>query len=65
MKEIRIPHAAIADPQTITGVNKRVFAEHGVDFVKHDATHEDDHTRGVRIVKVRTRKLFGPWSRRG
>lgn len=58
-KEIRIPHAEIADPQTITQVNVRKFKEAGLDIHKNEVDRlEDDHRRGERILTVRNPKFF-------
>lgn len=66
MKEIRIPHREIRDPQTITKRNVRAFTEAGLDIHRHEVESiDDDFSRGERCLKVRDRKLFGPWSKRG
>ncbi len=53
-KEIRIPYSQIANPQTITDVNRRAFKEAGLDIHKHDVREiHDDHTRGVRVMKIK------------
>lgn len=57
-REIIIKHDEIRDPQTITDVNKKVFAENGLDFNKHEATFEDDNDKGVRVMRVKNRKVF-------
>ena len=53
-KEIRIPYSRIANPQTITDVNKRAFKEAGLDIHKHDVREmHDDHSRGERVMKIK------------
>lgn len=65
-KEIILPYDEIASPQTITERNIRAFREAGLDIHRHEVTElTDDHDRGVRRLKVRAVKFFGPWSRRG
>lgn len=54
-KEFRIPFDKIADPQSITGVNEREFAKHDCDFSRDPATHEDDHDKGERVIRVKKR----------
>lgn len=56
--EIIIPHDKIRDPQTITDVNREAFAEKGLDLLKNEATFEDDHDKGVRVMQVSNRKVF-------
>ena len=59
-KEIRIPHARIQDPQTITRVNAEAFKKAGLDIhVNGVESLEDDHKRGERILRVhKTTKYF-------
>jgi hypothetical protein len=69
-KEIRIPHAEIRDPQTITDVQERAFEAHGLDMHRHEVDELiDDHARGERILKVKTPRMFLtvpdlPWTRK-
>lgn len=65
-KEILIKHKEISDPQTITGVMERKFAEAGCDVMKHEHTSvEDDFDKGVRKVTINNKKVFAvpdlPW----
>jgi hypothetical protein len=64
-KEVSVKHEDIRDPQTITKVVDKAFREKGLDMHRHEATHEDDHTRGTRTYKIKNVKYFGPWSHRG
>jgi hypothetical protein len=65
-KEILIDHKDIADPQTITAVNEKKFKEAGLDMHKNEVDAlEDDHKKGVRRLKIRNPKYFGPWRHRG
>ena len=69
-KELKIAHDKIRDPQTITQVQEQVFAEHSLDMHKHEVDRlEDDHTKGVRILTVKTPRSFFsvpdlPWTRK-
>lgn len=58
-KEIRIPMDEIQNPQTITGINRRKFAEHGSDY-HIDEVREivDDYDKGIRIIKVETKRHY-------
>lgn len=65
-KELVIPHSEIRNPDTITQRNIRAFKEAGLDMKLHEVDSlEDDHSKGVRVLKVRKVKFFGPWSHRG
>jgi hypothetical protein len=65
-KEIRIPHAEIKDPQTITQRNIRAFKEAGLDIHRHEVDElVDDRSTKTRVLKVRNIKYFGPWKHRG
>lgn len=65
-KEIIIPHDEIGNSQTITDVNIRKFKERGLDIHKHEVVDlTDDHSKGVRRLKIRNVKYFGPWRHRG
>lgn len=58
-KELRVPHDRLRDPQTITGEQRRAFAERGLDFLRDEVVrHEDDHDRGERVYSVRARRTF-------
>ncbi len=53
-KEIRIRYSQIANPQTITDVNRRTFKEAGLDIHKHDVrVIHDDHDHSVRVMKIK------------
>jgi hypothetical protein len=65
-KEIHVPFEALGNAQQITGVNKRLFAEHDMDIHKNEVVDLiDDHDTKKRIYKLRKVKFFGPWSHRG
>lgn len=65
-KELVIPHDEISDPQKITQRNERLFKAHGLDIHKNEVDElVDDHKKGVRILKIRNVKFFGPWNHRG
>jgi hypothetical protein len=65
-KEIHVPFDKIADPQTITSVNKKLFAERDLDIHKNEVVDLiDDHSLQKRVYKIRKVKYFGPWSHRG
>ena len=64
-KEIRIPHAELSDPQTVTQVNVRKFREQGLDIHKNEVDElVDDHDKNVRVLKIRNPK-FLDMGRRG
>ena len=61
VKEIRLKHEDISDPQTITQVQEKAFKEVGLDMHKDELTSEeliDDHDKKVRILRVRGRRTF-------
>ncbi len=59
IKEIRIPHSEIQNPQTITDVNRRAFKEAGLDIHKHDVREmHDDHDRGERVMKIKKQTKY-------
>lgn len=65
-KELRIPHDQISDSQTITKRNEEIFKEHGMSIHTHEVDGlEDDHKKGVRILKVRNVKYFDLGRRSG
>lgn len=65
-KEWHVPFDKISDPQTITQENVKLFEEKGYNIHTLEVDKiEDDHEKKVRIMKVRPRKYFGPWSHRG
>lgn len=65
-KEIHVPFADLSNPQTITGVNKKMFADHDMDIHKNEVVDLiDDHSAQKRVYKIRKVKYFGPWSHRG
>ena len=58
-KEFRIPHDAIATPQTITPAMERAFKERGLDLHRHEVVNlEDDFTTNERVLRVNTKKYF-------
>ncbi len=66
MKELRIKHDELSDPQTITQRNVEEFKKHGLDIHTHEVKELiDDHAKGERIYKVKNTKYFGPWKSRG
>jgi len=66
MKELRIPHDTIAHPQRVTAVNVRTFKEHGLDIHHHEVVDlEDDHSKAVRVLKVRGPVTYVDLGRRG
>lgn len=59
MKEILVDHNEISDLQTITQVNIRKFKEVGLNIHTHEVESlEDDHKKGVRILKIKNTKYF-------
>ncbi len=65
-KEWVIPHSEISDSQTITKRNIEEFEKHGENIHTLEVDKiTDDPDKKVRILKVRPRKYFGPWSHRG
>jgi len=65
-KEWTIPHEEIKDPQKVTQRNVQEFEKHGENIHTLEVDKiEDDPDRKVRILRVRPRKYFGPWSHRG
>jgi hypothetical protein len=59
MKEMKIPHSEISNPQTITQRNVQEFRKHGLDIHRHEVKElHDDHRAGVRTIKVDDRKYF-------
>ena len=59
MKELRIPHDEIRDPQTITQRNVKAFRDAGLDIHRHEVVDlVDDHRRKERVLKVQDRKYF-------
>ena len=61
VKEIRIPHEKISDPQKITDVQERAFKEHGLDMHRDEVTGEeivDDFEKKVRVLKVKKRRTY-------
>ena len=63
--EIVIDHERLRNPETITKVVSDEFKARGLDIHRHEATTEDDHSRGKRVYKIKSTKFFGPWSHRG
>jgi len=65
MKEIRIPmnNEALQDPQRITELNRRILAREfdgDLEAIHKHEVHEivDDFDAGVRVLKIRKRKMF-------
>ena len=61
VKEIRLSHDKLRDPQTITDVQEAAFKAAGLDMHRDELTGEeliDDHDKGVRILRVRGRRTF-------
>lgn len=59
MKEIRIVHKDIQDPQTITEVTKTAFEQNGLDIHHHEVDSlEDDNKKGQRILNIKTPRIF-------
>jgi len=53
-KEIRIPHEAIQNSQTITPEMERRFKEVGLDLHLHDVEGlEDDFQKKQRVLKIK------------
>ena len=66
MKEIRIDHDRLNDPNTVSQEMDRAYAEHGLRKSVNIAEKlEDDPVLKQRIVKIKNTKYFGPWSHRG
>ena len=54
-KELRIPHEAIANSQTITAEMEQRFQEVGLDLHRHEVESlEDDFRKKERILRVKT-----------
>ena len=65
-KEVVIDHDKIRNSQTITKVVTDEFKKHGLNPHKNDCMEMyDDHSAGKRVYKLKSHKLFGPWSHRG
>ena len=61
VKEIRLRHEDIADPQTITDVNEKAFKDAGLSMHRDELIGEeliDDHDKKVRVLRVRGRRTF-------
>ena len=61
VKEIRLRHDDIRDPNKITQVNEQAFKDTGLDMHRDELTGEeliDDHDKGVRVLRVRGRRTF-------
>ena len=65
MKEIRIPHndTDLQDPQRITALNQRILAREfdgDLEAIHKHEVHEviDDFDTGIRVLKIRKRKMF-------
>ena len=58
-KEVRIDFERIRDPDKVTEVNVQEFKKRGLDIHRHDVIELiDDHSRKVRVLKIRDRKYF-------
>lgn len=54
-KELRIPHEAIADSQTITDEMEARFREVGLDLHRHEVESlEDDWKNKERVLRIKT-----------
>jgi hypothetical protein len=65
-KEIRLKHEDIKNPQTITGVTKKAFAENDLNIHQHEVDSlEDDFSKGERVLSIRKKQYFTvgdiPW----
>ena len=59
MKELRIPHDEIREPQSITQRNVKAFREAGLNIHRDEVVDlVDDHGRKERVLKVQDRKYF-------
>ena len=63
IKEIRVSHADIRDPQKITQVQEKAFKDAGLDMHRDELTGEhdgllDDHEKGVRVLRVKGRTKY-------
>lgn len=57
--EVVIPHAELADPQTITDRNERAFAELDSNIHVHEVTDiTDDFEKGVRRMRFKMPRTF-------
>ena len=58
-KEFRIPHDAIATPQTITPAMELEFKKRGLDLHRNEVISlEDDFRTKERVLRVKTKKYF-------
>jgi len=58
-REIRIPHEAIANSQTLTPEMERIFKEQGLDLHRHEVEKlEDDFGTKERVLRVKNTKYF-------
>jgi len=58
-KEIVVPHKDLADPQTITQVNEKMFKDHDLDIHVNEVQDiTDDFERKVRRYKIKNTKYF-------
>lgn len=57
-KEVRVDYEDIADPQTITRMNERMFLKLGLNVQRDECDIEDDHDRQERVYKIQTRRCF-------
>jgi len=69
MKEIRLKHEKISDPNTITEVTTKAFEKEGLNIHINEAESvEDDFRKGERILKIKNTKFFVigdiPWHQR-
>jgi len=54
--EIRIPHSEIADPQTITQVQREHYRKNGLDMSMNDVVKLDDNfAQKERVIQVKNR----------
>ena len=58
-REIRIPHDAIKNSQTLTPEMERIFKEQGLDLHRHEVEKlEDDFGTKERVLRVKNTKYF-------
>lgn len=68
MKELRLKHEAINDPQSITEVTSNAFEKEGLNIHVDEVTDlVDDFSKGERILQIKNTKYFTvgdvPWKK--
>ena len=59
LKEIHVPFDQVSNPQTITKVNKKLFADRDMDIHKNEVVDLiDDYSMQKRVYKIRKVKYF-------